>query len=237
MEKRTRPGAKLCDNKSCPGIDKFGRALEIYPEMLKRNPNIVLCVKCYVEMLKEGKDVQTNSHGITKYHQPTTKTGKTKMAQVQKGKGARILVQHYNFATSEDATPKQARVITSELAKCPDSFYKPNSQDRNDGGPKQEKDQGDKEDMILQRLQKLEIPAVAVKTNVGKGHTGDATEAEETRNKMTRAQEDQQRVKVIEEWLRIKSQGPNSEGRDLKDEDDKELDFDKIMRAMDARKI
>ena len=206
--------------------------------MLKRNPNIVLCVKCYVEMLKEGKDVQTNSHGITKYHQPTTKTGKAKMAQVQKGKGARVLVQHYNFATSEDATPKQARVITSELAKCPDSFYKPNSQDRNDGGNTQEKDQDDKEDIILQRPQRLETAAVAVKTNVGKGNKDDDTEAEETLNKMTRAQEDQQRAKMIEEWLRIKCQGPNSEGRALKDEDDKkELDFDKLMKAMDARKI
>ena len=78
---------------------------------------------------------------------------------------------------------------------------------------------------------------MAVKTSAGKGNTGNAVAAEGTRNKMAQAQEDQQRVKMIEEWLTIKSQGPNSEGGDLKDEDDKELDFDKIMKAMDARKF
>ena len=57
------------------------------------------------------------------------------------------------------------------------------------------------------------------------------------RIKIAKTRDDQQRAKIIEEWLRIKSPGASSDGRDLNDEDEKEIDFKKMMKAMDTRKF
>ena len=112
MRKPTRPGAKLCDAVNCPGIEKFGRAFERYPGMIKKNPGIVLCVGCYVDMLREGKDVETNHNGLIKFRKPAPKgASKAKMTQVHKGKGAKVLIQHYEYAQSGDTPSKHARVI------------------------------------------------------------------------------------------------------------------------------
>ena len=89
MGKPTRPGAKLCDAVNCPGIEKIGRAFQIYPEMVKKNPDIVLCVRCYVGMLRKGKDVETKQNGVIKFGKPAPRgASKAKMTQVHKGKGA-----------------------------------------------------------------------------------------------------------------------------------------------------
>ena len=174
MGKPTRNGAKLCDNIRCPGITKFGRAFEIYPEMLKKNPDIVLCVKCYVEMIRDGKNVETKSNGIIKYRKPAPRgASKAKMTQVHKGKGAKVLVQYHDFAQSEEATAKQARVITSELRNCPTSFYTPEKEE--DEGKHVNDTMSESNSDILDRIEKLETASLAVRTSHGDKEKGQAS--------------------------------------------------------------
>jgi hypothetical protein len=114
--------AKCCMNKECPGLKKFGKGHETYPEILKRNPGIVLCMQCYIGMLRDEKDVVTTEGNIIKYRKPIKRgtkdhTGrliKATLAQVVEGEGARALNVYHAYATS---LPARSTLAAAQGAK------------------------------------------------------------------------------------------------------------------------
>ena len=230
MGKPTRPGAKLCDAINCPGIEKFGRAFEIYPEMVKKNPDIVLCVRCYVDMLREGKDVVTKQNGVIKFRKPAPRgASKAKMTQVHKGKGAKVLVQHYEYAQSEDAPQKHARVIQQCLRDCPTSFYKPN-----ENNAKEDETTDRNQNDLQERVEKLESASMAAKKSWGISEEDAGQRDKTTKQKEDDEHEKATRASMIEEWFRLKGMTKPS-GRSNNEQDDMD-DFNEMLKAMNARK-
>jgi hypothetical protein len=185
----TKPGGEVCDSKSCPGLAKHGAANPIYAEMLRKNPGVLLCVTCYVTMLRDEVDVPTFNHGTIRYRKPlrNEREMKAKMAQVVEGQGAKVLNYYHLHAESLPYNSPRRSTIKLALANLPDSYYLPDSARSSDVN------QSD----IVARLAKLELvksEAVSVQTKGGGSvKVGEAYVGSEELQR--------QRSAVLEEWF------------------------------------
>jgi len=181
---------KRCDAKGCSGIRKHGVANSIYPEMLKKNPGVKLCVACYVTMLRDEVDVPTHNNGIIKYRAPA-RNGKAKFAQLELGKGCKVLRMYYAHAQSITESSARRCFIEAELDKIHTGHYNPEGDGtgRNDHSSAESDSE---EDSILARIARLEL--------------GSPTEKHERPTPQQNEEGNSMRKRMIEEWMRCNTE-------------------------------
>jgi hypothetical protein len=182
-------------------------------------------------MIKKGVGVRTNSNGTVKAHRPMNGNSKTKpkLAQYQRGRGAKILVQHYEHAKSEEASAKQARVVMAELERCNEAFYNPADDNKDTRQAKVAKTTTEQEqtmDKLTSRLLKLETEAAAKNP---KDETASNSRPPKDPN------DDETKRGMIEEWFRLQK-GANK-GGSTSNEDKDMQDFTTLLKSLEARKI
>jgi hypothetical protein len=194
---------KRCDAKTCPGLVKQGVANEIYNEILKKNPNIKLCVTCYVRMLRDKTDVDTFNNGTMKFRDMIKKgqnTNRANLSQVIEGKGSRVLVWYNQYAQTLAQDSTRRVNIQNALSALPTSTYQP---DKNSEETTQPSGSDAKLDLLMARLSKLESAGstekVAVQTAAGSMEVGEL--------EVQQAEKDKQRKEMIEEWFAIQKKG------------------------------
>jgi hypothetical protein len=186
---------KRCDAKECSGLRKHGVANSIYPEMLKKNPGVKLCVACYVAMLRDEVDVPTHNNGIIKYRAPA-RNGKAKFAQLELGKGCKVLRMYYAHAQSITKSSARRCFIETELNKIHTGYYNPEGDETGRNGNSSAESDSD-EDSILARVARLEI----------------GSQSERNERPAPQQQEGTvMRQKMIEEWMRCNTEGANTDG-------------------------
>ena len=191
--------------------------------MKKKTPGIVLCVKCYVTMLRDKKDVTTITGGTIKWHAPTEVSHKAKLAQMVKGQGVKALTLYHEHANEIDNSSPRHETILTTLRELPSEFYVPGggSSSGNGGGA------AENMDVLLARLAKLELDAE--KQSPHRERAASAAKAQAPEKKHPNA-DDPMRRKMIEEYFGILRR----EGGTPVDDLERELT---LFSAMDARKI
>jgi hypothetical protein len=187
--------------------------------MLRRNPNILLCVECYIKMLRDEVDVITVNNGTIRFRNPQRSHAKAKLAQVVIGQGAKVLSLYHDYAeTLPGDSPRRAH-IAKWLGKVPTSYYVPeeNLDEQGSSGV------GD----IMARLSKLEGTTAQVRVQ-----TKDGGEIQVGEVPVDTAERDKQRAILVEEWfheaqLKRASAGRSDEAGDIS----KQLSLFKAMGA------
>jgi hypothetical protein len=237
--------AKCCLNKECPGLKKFGKGHEIYPEILKRNPGIVLCMQCYIGMLRDEKDVVTTEGNIIKYRKPIKRgtkdhTGrliKATLAQVVEGEGARALNVYHAYAASLPARSTRREALMASLDKIPKAMYE------GDGNASTEDEDAPQDDTgeLRARIAQLERESKSqTTTNSQPSRFQHANAFDALREEETGDDGDLRMQQMIEQWVACENRKKNGSSSNNDAAADAEVDtsfFGAMRSARSAKNI
>jgi hypothetical protein len=208
----TKATTVRCANLECPGIDKFGRPFEIYPEIRKKNPNIQLCVKCYVTMLRDEVDV-TTKNGLIKFREPLKRNArdakgqkiKAYVAQVVCGEGAESLRTYHAFAMSLPEEDDKRRILLQNFKNVPKSMYGSNETYNDDA---EDASGGGESSDIAARLAKLELQSSSEKGGKETSRFTHANQYAELADASEPAQDTDAKAqqRMIEKWFALEAQ-------------------------------
>jgi hypothetical protein len=237
--------AKHCLNKECPGLKKFDKGHEIYPEILKRNPGIVLCMQCYIGMLRDEKDVVTTEGNIIKYRKPIKRgtkdpTGrliKATLAQVVEGEGARALNVYHAYATSLPARSPRRENLMATLEKIPKAMYAGDGNASPEGEDVTQDDTGE----LLARIAQLERASKSqTKTNTQQSRFQHANSFDALSEEGTGDDDDLRMQQMIEQWVACENRKKNGGSSNNEAAADSEVDtsfFGAMRSARNAKNI